>query len=141
MKSNGAWLPTDIRTKIKTEAIANEDITELSTRINDHKSTLNTTAHLISNISGLQDALDGKVDDAQVLTNVPSGALFTDTVYTHPTNHAISVVTGLQSALDGKLTGNGVTGSIEVVTSVDFAGETVTTATISYSDGLITGVV
>ena len=99
MKSNGAWLPTDIRTKIKTEAIANEDITELSTRINDHKSTLNTTAHLISNISGLQ------------------------------------------GALDGKLTGNGVTGSIEVVTSVDFAGETVTTATISYSDGLITGVV
>lgn len=28
-----------------------------------------------------QTALDGKVDDAQVLTNVPIGALFTDTVY------------------------------------------------------------
>ena len=50
--------------------------------------------------------LAGKVDDSQVLTNVPSGALFTDTdtVYTHPSNHAISVITGLQAALDGKTT-------------------------------------
>jgi len=34
--------------------------------------------HVISNIDGLQTALDGKVDDSQVLTNVPSGAVFTD---------------------------------------------------------------
>ena len=57
----------------------------------------------ISDTTGLQTALDGKVDDAQVLTNVPTGALFTDTVYTHPANHAISVITGLQTALDGKV--------------------------------------
>ena len=37
--------------------------------------------HAISVITGLQTALDGKVDDSQVLTNVPSGAVFTDTVY------------------------------------------------------------
>jgi hypothetical protein len=47
--------------------------------------------------------LAGKVDDSQVLTNVPSCALFTDTAYTHPANHAISVITGLQAALDGKV--------------------------------------
>ena len=47
--------------------------------------------------------LAGKVDDSQVLTNVPSGALFTDTAYTHPANHAISVITGLQAALDDKV--------------------------------------
>lgn len=41
--------------------------------------------HIISNVDGLQTALDGKVDDSQVLTNVPAGAKFTDTVYTHPT--------------------------------------------------------
>lgn len=40
----------------------------------------------IAEIPGLQGALDGKVDDAQVLTDVPAGAVFTDTVYTHP-NH------------------------------------------------------
>lgn len=28
-----------------------------------------------------QTALDGKVDDAQVLTDVPAGAVFTDTTY------------------------------------------------------------
>ena len=61
--------------------------------------------HAISVVTGLQAALDAKVDDSQVLTNVPSGALFTDTntVYTHPSNHAISVVTGLQAALDDKV--------------------------------------
>lgn len=41
--------------------------------------------HSISEVSGLQTALDGKVDDSQVLTDVPAGAVFTDTVYTHPT--------------------------------------------------------
>lgn len=44
-----------------------------------------THSHAISDVSGLQSALDGKVDDSQVLTNVPLGAVFTDTVYTHPT--------------------------------------------------------
>ena len=61
------------------------------------------SAHPISFITGLQTALDGKVDDSQVLTDVPANALFTDTVYTHPTNHSISFITGLQSALDGKV--------------------------------------
>ena len=42
------------------------------------------------------------MDDSQVLTNVPAGAVFTDTVYTHPSAHAISMITGLQAALDSK---------------------------------------
>ncbi len=41
--------------------------------------------HIISDTTGLQTALDGKVDDSQVLTNVPLGALFTDTVYNDTT--------------------------------------------------------
>lgn len=48
--------------------------------------------HIISNVDGLQTALDGKVDDSQVLTNVPVGALFTDTVYIHPANHPPSII-------------------------------------------------
>jgi hypothetical protein len=47
-------------------------------------SSVNHT-HTIAQVTGLQSALDGKVDDTQVLTNVPAGALFTDTVYTLPT--------------------------------------------------------
>ena len=38
--------------------------------------------HSISDVTGLQNALDGKVDDSQVLTNVPINAKFTDTVTT-----------------------------------------------------------
>lgn len=37
----------------------------------------------IEDIDGLQSALDGKVDDPQVLTDVPENALFTDTTYTN----------------------------------------------------------
>lgn len=54
-------------------------------------SSVNHT-HTIAQVTGLQSALDGKVDDAQVLTNVPAGALFTDTIYTLPT--ATSTVKG-----------------------------------------------
>ena len=37
--------------------------------------------HSIAEISGLQTVLTAKVDDSQVLTNVPENALFTDTPY------------------------------------------------------------
>ena len=53
-------------------ASSHENLTERS----------NPDQHPIAAITGLQTALDGKVDDSQVLTNVPSGALFTDTTYT-----------------------------------------------------------
>ena len=43
--------------------------------------------------------LNGKVDDSQVLTDVPANAVFTDTVYSKPANEPISYITGLQTAL------------------------------------------
>ena len=49
--------------------------------------------HSIANVTGLQSALDGKVDDSQVLTDVPAGAKFTDTVYTHPSTHPATMIT------------------------------------------------
>lgn len=51
------------------------------------------TTHSISEVSGLQAELDSKVDDSQVLTNVPAGAVFTDTIYTHPASHPASIIT------------------------------------------------
>jgi len=56
----------------------------------------------IPDINTLQTSLDAKIDDTQVLTDVPSGALFTDTVYSKPSNEPISYITGLQTALNGK---------------------------------------
>ena len=45
-------------------------------------------------ITGLQVALNAKVDDSQVLTNVLANALFTDTIYSKPGNEPISYITG-----------------------------------------------
>lgn len=53
--------------------------------------------------NNIATAVNSKADSTQVLTNVPSGALFTDTVYTKPASEPISYITGLQTALDGKV--------------------------------------
>ena len=104
------------------------DDDNLSANVNNAIAAMHTT-HAISDVTGLQTALDGKVDDSQVLTNVPANALFTDTVYTLPVagvslggvksgtditvdasgnvtinddshNHVISNIDGLSDALD-----------------------------------------
>jgi hypothetical protein len=49
-----------------------------------------------------QNALDSKIDDNQVLTNVPLGAVFTDTVYSKPTSEPIGYIANLQAALNLK---------------------------------------
>ena len=49
--------------------------------------------------SAAQTALDGKVDNSKVLTNVPAGAKFTDTIYTHPASHPASMITNLPTSL------------------------------------------
>ena len=63
------------------------------------------SAHAISFITGLQTALDGKVDDSQVLTNVPSGAVFTDTNTTYTVGDGgltqKNFTTTLKTKLDG----------------------------------------
>lgn len=59
--------------------------------------------HVISNVDGLQAALDGKVDDSQVLTNVPSGAVFTDTTYSVGNGGLTEI--NFTSALNSKLAG------------------------------------
>tara|TARA_R100001443_G_scaffold108702_1_gene119487 strand:+ start:3404 stop:4180 length:777 start_codon:yes stop_codon:yes gene_type:complete len=61
--------------------------------------------HVIDNIDGLQTALDGKVDDSQVLTNVPENALFTDTNTTYSIGDGgltqKNFTTTLKTKLDG----------------------------------------
>ena len=63
----------------------------------------------ISDTTGLQTALDGKVDDAQVLTDVPAGAVFTDTVYTHPSGDGNLHVPATGTLNDGKILTAGAT--------------------------------
>ena len=50
----------------------------------------------------LTPLLANKANSSQVLTNVPANAVFTDTLYTHPSQHSMSMITGLTAALAGK---------------------------------------
>lgn len=70
------------------------------TTITETSSVLSVGTIAISNTSGLQAALDGKVDDSQVLTNVPSGAVFTDTQLTQEQ---------VEDYIGGLLSGSGAT--------------------------------
>lgn len=79
--SNAVFTDTVTTVNGKTGAIAKADIVALGIPAQDTVYSHPAT-HAISEVSGLQGALDEKVDDSQVLTNVPAGAVFTDTVTT-----------------------------------------------------------
>lgn len=61
----------------------------------------NSHAHTIANVTGLQTALDNKVDDSQVLTDVPENAVFTDTTYSAGSGISISGTTFSVAGGDG----------------------------------------
>lgn len=61
--------------------------------------------HVIANIDGLQTALNAKVDDGQVLTNVPANAVFTDTNTTYSVGNGGLTQINFTSALNTKLAG------------------------------------
>ena len=65
----------------------------------------NSHSHTITNVTGLQTALNNKVDDGQVLTNVPSGAVFTDTNTTYSVGNGGLTQINFTSALNSKLAG------------------------------------
>jgi hypothetical protein len=99
------------------------DVSGSATFTNMGNATLSVTVaddshnHTIANVDGLQAALDGKVDDSQVLTNVPAGAVFTDTVYSHPT------YAGDDFSIDtGALTGATVISDIDINVTTDTLG-------------------
>jgi hypothetical protein len=129
---------TDTTYSVEDGGLTEKNFTSgLKTKLDGIEASANNyshpSAHAISFITGLQTALDGKVDDSQVLTDVPENAVFTDTTYSvedggltqknftttlktkldgiatsannysHPSAHTISFITGLQTALDGKV--------------------------------------
>lgn len=79
--SNAVFTDTVTTVNGKTGAIAKADIVALGIPAQDTVYT-HPDKHAISEVDGLQTALDGKVNTSQVLTNVPAGAVFTDTVTT-----------------------------------------------------------
>ena len=119
VKKNGKVIEMANRASI--QKLSSESLSGLTSRIDSHESGLNTNAHQISNVAGLQAELDGKADVGHT--------------------HSVSNVIGLQDALDGKADSfTGFTGSVTVVTGVDFGAGTTTTAIINIDNGIITSI-
>jgi len=95
----------------------------------NHISSTNPNAHFITNVSGLQAALDGKADNSHTHTEAD---------ITDLDKYSQSEVDVLLNNKQDTLTG--FTGSATVVTGVDFVNETTTTQTITFSNGIVTGV-
>jgi len=120
-KTTESYVDAEITTLIGAAPAALNTLQELGDALGDDANYAST----------ITTALAGKVDDGQVLTDVPASAVFTDTVYTHPANHAISVTTGLQTALDAKVDDG------QVLTDVP-ASAVFTDTTYSVGDGGLT---
>ena len=119
-----------------------------------HQSEENTSAHEVSNISGLQAALNEK--EYMFSKNTAFNRNFGTTSGTvcqgndsrlsdarTPTahTHTVSDVSGLETALSGKQNViSGYTGTIDIVVGVDFIAQTVTSKTVNVSNGIITSI-
>lgn len=120
-KSNGGAHVIEVANRVATNNTTN-GITLVADNLANHQSINNNDAHAISNISGLQGALNSKAEVSHV--------------------HTIENVTGLQAILDSKQnTIVGYTGILTIVTAVNFAGSTVTTASVNIENGTITSIV
>lgn len=146
----------ELSNRANIQSLATESVVNLTNRIANHESSLNTNAHQISNIFGLQTELKSK--EPAILTkntafNKNYGST-SDTVCQGNDSrlsdartplahtHTISNITGLQTTLDGKANVfTGYTGSINVVVDVDFNGRTTTKKTINITNGIVVSIV
>lgn len=112
----------EISNRANIQTLTQDAVVTLTDRISNHESSLNTNAHQIANIFGLQTELNSKASTSH--------------------SHTISNITNLQNELDNKANVfTGYTGSIDVVIDVDFTGQTTTKKTISISNGIIESIV
>ena len=138
--------------EIANRVVINNTTNEVVEGLAGHQSEKNTSAHEVSNISGLQAILNEKED--MFSKNTAFNKNFGTTLGTvcqgndnrlsdartpiaH--THAISDVSGLETALNGKQNvTSGYTGNVNVVVGVDFTAEVVTTVEIKIVNGIIT---
>jgi len=132
---SGALLATDNLSDLNSASTARTNLGV------DASGTVNYTHpvnHAISVITGLQTTLDAKVDDSQVLTDVPASAVFTDTTYSVGDGGLTTkdFTTALNTKLGGVESGADVTDTTNVVASLT-AGTNVAIAadgTVSSTD-------
>lgn len=147
MKSNKLSV-FEVSNRVYNNSVSDVVVEGLAT----HQSELNTSAHEISNISGLQAVLNEK--ENMFSKNTAFNKNFGTTAGTvcqgndirlsnarTPTahTHIISDISGLQTALDNKQNViSGHTGAIDIIVSIDFANSTFETAQLNIVNGIIT---
>ena len=137
--------------EIANRVVINNTTNEVVEGLAGHQSEENTSAHEVSNISGLQAILNEKEymfskntafnkDFGTMLGTVCQGndSRLSDARIPTAHTHTVSDVSGLETALNGKQDIiSGYTGTIDIVVSVDFANQTSKTAKINVSNGII----
>ena len=140
----------EVANRVSTNNVTNEVVEGLA----GHQSEQNTSAHEVSNISGLQAALNEKEymfskntafnrDFGTTSGTVCQGndSRLSDARTPTAHTHTISDVSGLQTVLNGKQDiVSGYTGTIDIIVSVDFMAQTVTSKTVNVSNGIITSI-
>ena len=137
--------------EIANRVVINNTTDAIVEGLASHQSEKNTSAHEVSNISGLQAALNEKeyVFSKNTAFNknfgTTSGTVcegndsrLSDARTPTAHVHTVSDVSGLQTVLNGKQNViSGYTGTIDIIVSVDFANQTSKTAKINVSNGII----
>lgn len=115
---NGKAHVLELSNRASIQKLTLTDVAGITNSLDNHYSGLNTNAHQIGNIAGLQVVLDDKADIIH--------------------EHAITDIAGLPEELDNKADSfTGFTGSLSVVTAVNFGTSSVTTKTIVIENGII----
>ena len=152
-KNNKAHV-IEMANRASVQKLAGESLSGLTDRLDNHESGLNTNAHGISNIAGLQAELNSKEPvfskntgfnknfgstTGTVCEGNDSRLSDARTPVSH--NHAISNVINLQAELDTKADAfTGYTGTLTVIKTINFGAQTTTTATLNITNGIIVSI-
>ena len=151
---NGKAHVLEMANRASVQKLAGESLSGFTDRLDNHESGLNTNAHGISSIAGLQAGLNSKEPvfskntgfnknfgstTGTVCEGNDSRLSDARTPVTH--NHAISNVINLQAELDTKADAfTGYTGTLTVIKTINFGAQTTTTATLNITNGIIVSI-
>lgn len=111
----------EISNRATLQKLNAESLSGLTQRLDNHESSLNTNAHQISNIPGLQDELYNKASLVH--------------------RHSVSDVASLSSILSGKADAfSGYTGSVSIIDIIDFENKTFSIKTLTFDNGILVNV-
>ena len=152
---NGKAHVIEMANRASVQKLAGESLSGLTDRLDNHESGLNTNAHGISNIAGLQAELNSKEPvfskntgfnknfgstTGTVCEGNDSRLSDARTPVSH--HHAISSVINLQAELDTKAdVFTGYTGTLTVIKTINFGAQTTTTATLNITNGIIVSII